>query len=370
MDWFNDERLNVDTPEELPEDAPGLYDSTWTDDEWRVLLELLIDHGLVSWRDVTTTILGELNPSQVGTQIASAKSSGFKANHATLYPDESFMPHVMQWLYAQDGRCVDCKTRLDLQADHIEGRETFDDPHEADWLSNLCLRCRRHNVAKRKSHKNRAGRTLLPAQQALMWILLQIRPRTKMDFARLCRLYGMTMASVRFDEAWAMAVWLERAGEYDIASPGENYDLILWEDNAVTRRVSSGGPTLAGSSLLASAVPGDSIFCFVSTPPGARQQQYTELPLDVIPFVYRLGARPMTDIAVWPLQHGVTPLAPRGHELHAYTLRTAEEAVVLTFADGQTRELAPVGLGRGYFKGRKLSLSTTDGLTLEAVSRE
>jgi hypothetical protein len=32
----------------------------------------------------------------------------------------------------------------------------------------------------------------------------------------LCRRYGMTMANIRFKEAWAMARWLSREGLYEI----------------------------------------------------------------------------------------------------------------------------------------------------------
>src|SRR5699024_10700579 len=145
--------------------------------------------GVMAWKDATATLLGELNPPQVGTAIASAdkKKFGFKDNHCREYPKEvSVMSRVMSWLYDQDGYCADCGTRLDLQADHVQGRENFENPRDADTLDNLTLRCRRHNVAKRNSHVGRAGRTALPAQQALMWILLELRPRTRRDFERLC----------------------------------------------------------------------------------------------------------------------------------------------------------------------------------------
>ena len=42
------------------------------------------------------------------------------------------------------------------------------------------------------------------------------RPRTYEAFQDLCRDYGMTMANIRFEEAWAMAIWLARAGLYEI----------------------------------------------------------------------------------------------------------------------------------------------------------
>ena len=47
------------------------------------MLRRLIDKDIVTWREVTTTILGELNPGQVGTGIASSDRNrfGFKRNH-------------------------------------------------------------------------------------------------------------------------------------------------------------------------------------------------------------------------------------------------------------------------------------------------
>ena len=60
-------------------------------------------------------------------------------------------------------------------------------------------------------------KTFLTAEAALMWILFTKKPSTYQEFAQLCREYGLTMASVRFEEAWAMAKWLERDGQYYIS---------------------------------------------------------------------------------------------------------------------------------------------------------
>ena len=53
----------------LPKD-----DSEWSEDDWKALLFGLISEGLVSYKEITTCILGQLNPPQVGTSIASNKS--------------------------------------------------------------------------------------------------------------------------------------------------------------------------------------------------------------------------------------------------------------------------------------------------------
>jgi hypothetical protein len=79
----------------------------------------------------------------------------------------------------------------------------------------MTLRCRRCNVIRRPSHKQ-GGKTFLTAEAALMWILFVRRPRTYQRFEHLCREYGMTMANIRFQEAWAMAHWLQREGRYTI----------------------------------------------------------------------------------------------------------------------------------------------------------
>src|SRR5213076_1601838 len=69
------------TPEEVPEQAIpapafGLQDSTWSQGQWQGLLRTLVESGVVSWQEITALVLGHLNPSQVGTSLAS--SDGFK----------------------------------------------------------------------------------------------------------------------------------------------------------------------------------------------------------------------------------------------------------------------------------------------------
>lgn len=190
-------------------DRSALADIDWSEDHWADLLQDLIDGGIVSFKEVTALVLGHLNPSQVGTSIASKKT--FQANYA---PRQT-MQAVYAWHNSQTGRCEDCGTRLELQADHIESRELYGDA--ADRLDNMTLRCRRCNVVRRPSHLN-GGKTFLTTESALMWLLFVHRPETYQEFERLCRRYGLTMANVRFREAWAMAHWLQRDGLYTIDS--------------------------------------------------------------------------------------------------------------------------------------------------------
>ena len=125
------------------------------------LLEHLIDNNIVSYKEVTSAILGSINPSQVGTSIASKKT--FQSH----FLPRKCWENVRNWHFNQTGKCIDCGTRLDLQADHIIPREELGD--NADYLDNMTLRCRRCNVTRRPSHKN-GGQTFLSSESALMWL--------------------------------------------------------------------------------------------------------------------------------------------------------------------------------------------------------
>jgi hypothetical protein len=183
-------------------------DSDWTEEHWQKLIEWFIKSRLLTARELASLMLGHLNPSQVGTSIASKKS--FQKH----FPPRKIMQAVIEWHIAQEGTCVTCGTRLELQADHVKSREEHGE--DADRLENMVLRCRRCNVIRRPPSHKHGGKTFLTAESALMWILFVKRPRTYQEFERLCRAYGMTMANIRFKEAWAMAHWLKRAGKYAI----------------------------------------------------------------------------------------------------------------------------------------------------------
>ena len=182
-------------------------DAEWTEDQWRQLVDWFLEAGLLSAKDLASLMLGHLNPPQVGTSIASNPS------FQSRFPPRKIMRAVMTWYYEQSGKCLDCGTRVELQADHVISRQ--EQGGEADRLENMTLRCRRHNVTRRPSHK-KGGKTFLTTESALMWILFSKRPKTYREYHDLCRAYGLSMASIRFEEAWAMAHWLERDGLYDI----------------------------------------------------------------------------------------------------------------------------------------------------------
>lgn len=161
------------------------------------LVNSLIEDGLITEKEVASSVLGCLNPPQVGTSIASKPT--FQAN----MPPRKAWEGTRQWFYMQSGRCVTCGTRMNLEADHVVSRKEGG----SDTLDNLVLRCRRHNSARR--HAN-GGITDLTTQAALMYIMLTKRPKTYKEFERLCREYGLTCSKIRFEEAWAMAIWIKK----------------------------------------------------------------------------------------------------------------------------------------------------------------
>jgi hypothetical protein len=180
----------------------------WSQDEWRLLVGALVDQKILSWEEVATVVLGELNPPQVGTSLASNK------NLQKQYPPRKTWQAVKGWFYAQGGvrlGCRQCGTLLKLEAEHIKDKKQLG--KSADSLDNMQLLCKRCNAMKRPSHKN-AGLTHLTAEAGLMWLLFVFQPQSYDEYKKLCRSYGMTMADIRFQEAWAMAEWLKRTKRF------------------------------------------------------------------------------------------------------------------------------------------------------------
>lgn len=183
----------------------------WSGEEWRAFVETLVSDDLVSWEDIAVAVLAELNPPQVGTAVANA----VKHN----YPPRETMREVWKWFYAQSGRCEISGKHLFLEADHKIPKEEFiksgKDVKDADTLDNFQLLTKRENVIKRGSHRL-GGISFANAAAVLMYVLLRFKPSTLTAFAKHCREHGLTMSGIRFQEAWAMAIWLARDGRYKI----------------------------------------------------------------------------------------------------------------------------------------------------------
>ena len=317
-------------------------------------------------------VLGHLNPSQVGTSLAS--SAGFKRN----YGKGNTINIVMDWMYRQSGRCVDCGSRLELQADHVLPKEKFPNPLDADYIENITLRCRRCNVAKRPSHQL-AKLTFLTAESALMWILLVIRPRTRDDFVRMCRIYGMTMSDIRMDEAWAMAHWLASAEPpaYGIEDDVHTaYDLLLWPDSAITR-VDVGAKVSKQAKRIYSRVPGSSVLGFLTRTAKGRMK-FHEQPIAFVPFsTYDLDDRPPQALCVRyappnrkkRLPQRVTSLPPRDADLVCHGIRSENQFFRLEPTGAA--EFSPEQLSPAPWYGRFIRAKVThSNCRLVAISRQ
>jgi hypothetical protein len=302
-------------------------DEKWTDEDWRILLDDLIRQKVITWKELTTLILGQLNPSQVGTSMASAE--GFKRRYGKGYT----MKVVMEWLYDQKGNCSDCGTRVELQADHIKSKETFTDPLDADFIENTTMRCRRCNVIRRPSHVL-GGQTHLTAESALMWILFIYQPRTLGDYIRLCRLYGMTMSDIRMHEGWAMAIWLTRnsnvAYQIDDVTSGRLSNILLWkDDNAFTRCWKEDSVIPNNYFILHPDLAPNQIIYFVAggplpENPGLWRIFTFVMPVSDIPFSHYFPEDPRALAVVYvppkrdttpPTPPSFQPLPPRGMNL-------------------------------------------------------
>ncbi len=207
-----------------------------------------------------------------------------------------------------------------------------------------------------------------------MWILLVIRPRTLHDYIRMCRLYGMTMADIRMQEAWSMAHWLARATPpaYGIENDAEGiYDLLLWPDGALTR-TDRGATLVEGVRRLYSNVPGESAFAFIVENGEGRLRIY-EYPIHFIPFsTYELGMRPPQSLCIVyrpPDRNNRTAqsllgLAPRGMRLVAHAIRTPGQTVVLqSLSDPSVREVMAAGSTRGRLLRTRLQEGDMQFLT-------
>lgn len=179
----------------------NLNSREWVEDDWQNLMADLVSQGIVSWQEIAAVVLGSLNPPQVGTSLASNKIL------QSRYEFRKTWQAVRSWLYAQPPGCRQCGTLLGIEAEHIVPRQHLGD--EVWHLDNMQLLCKRCNAKKRPSHKN-AGVTHLTSESALMWILLVHKPGNYQEYRQMCRVYGLTMADIRFQESWAFVEWRQR----------------------------------------------------------------------------------------------------------------------------------------------------------------
>ena len=70
-------------------------DRFWTEKKWKNLLDFLVKDKLLSYKEITSLVLGHINPSQVGTSVASNKA--IQKN----YPPRKCWSAVRKWHFNQ-----------------------------------------------------------------------------------------------------------------------------------------------------------------------------------------------------------------------------------------------------------------------------
>ena len=76
-------------------------DSKWTEENWKAVIDYLVRSQLLTYKEIAALTLGHLNPSQVGTSIATKKS--FQKH----FPRRKCWAAVRQWHFNQAGKCCD-----------------------------------------------------------------------------------------------------------------------------------------------------------------------------------------------------------------------------------------------------------------------
>jgi hypothetical protein len=286
---------------EVADDWPVKFADQDPNYDWRALMLRIRDLRGLTDKLLVPFILGELNPNQVATSIASNKD-------LPNAEEGERVSGVIAWLRSQVGSCSICGTTLDLQVDHetprqdiIEGRATVADVANP---ANYRLRCRRHNSSRR--HK-RGGLTHLTTQSALMWLLFEFLPRTPFDFARLGRLYGLSMFAPRFAEAWTMAHWLRTSRQFDFEDSADLSDilshLLLWPDGAMTRRRPE---DLRQTGARQSNVMVSSRNHLIVIATADRKATAFRLPIITVPYSHYFSGRKVT-VSVGAVSRDLTP---------------------------------------------------------------
>lgn len=297
-------------------------DNEWSEERWKGFLNELVDDKLLSWKEVASVITGQLNPVQVGTAVASAE--GFKKH----YGKGKVMETVMKWFYDQKGTCEDCGTRIELQVDHVKPKEEFEDVLEADYIDNIVLRCRRCNTVKRPSHKL-GGKTFLTTESALMWIMFNYKPRTLLDFTRMCRVYGLTMSDIRMKEGWAMTHWLNNSKKhYEVDSGDKPCDIYLWPNGSLTR-IWKGDTVPTDAKRIYEDVDSTLDICFVVNI-GKDETVMFRKPIQYIPFSHYNNS---DDLCIVYRDKSVQPLYKDDATIIKHKIINPEKDITLSVLD-------------------------------------
>ncbi len=100
---------------------------------------------------------------------------------------------------------------MNLTHDHVLPRDLLAD--RADLLENLRFLCYRDNQSRHWEH---GGALELGTAAACIYLLITRKPRTLAALTKLGRDLGLTQSDQRFEETWALAVYLYLQGRYEL----------------------------------------------------------------------------------------------------------------------------------------------------------
>jgi hypothetical protein len=175
-----------------------------TEPDAKGLMEDLVAKGVLTWRHIAQKILQSLQPPQTATHVP--QLAGIRER----YPNRKRWGPARSWRYAQYSPCV-CGGGLNMTHDHVLPRDILHD--KADVLENLRFLCYRCNQSRHWLH---GGKLELGTAAASVYLLFKHKPKSLKELEQLGRALGLTQSVQRFEETWALAVYLHSQGKYEI----------------------------------------------------------------------------------------------------------------------------------------------------------
>src|SRR6266540_2157648 len=199
--------VSDDQPEEgaVEEEAPEVVEIALSEEQCKQLLDEIVRLGIVDWKHITSKILQSLQPPQTATHVPQLE--GIRER----YPSSRRWAPARRWMYAQYGPCPVCGSGMNLTHDHVLPRDLLAD--RADLLENLRFLCYRDNQSRHWEH---GGALELGTAAACIYLLVTRKPRTLAELTKLGRRLKLTQSSQRFEETWALAVYLHLQGRYEL----------------------------------------------------------------------------------------------------------------------------------------------------------
>lgn len=176
-----------------------------TEENCERLIKDLVERGILDWRTIAKEMLQALQPPQTATHVT--KYDGIKE----IYERRKRWAPSRRWMYSQYGRCENCDRITSLTHDHIVESDVLG--LKADRLENLRFLCRRCNQSR---HWEKGNLLELGTAAAVMYLIFTEEPETLEKLTHLGRELGLTQSNQRFEEAWALAVYLYSQDEYEI----------------------------------------------------------------------------------------------------------------------------------------------------------